>query len=189
LTRKRSAVQDRPSLPSMLRKTEAPRDSPLGPLAFQGGFALHLVSKSLAGTFAGTFLESAVGRASLGWASGNYVRSSKSNSATPASRPRRSTPRSPRRRRPGLRTLWRRPFGTRNRIVHLVRVGLDDAPEVPEFRREVLRVLDPLSLEHRVPGQCLAHTIASVTSADVYGRGSNGPPEGLMRVRFPPPAP
>ena len=64
----------------------------------------------------------------------------------PASRPRRSTPRSPRRTRPGLPKLWRRPFGTRNRIVHLVRVGLDDDPEVPEFGREVLRVLDPPSL-------------------------------------------
>jgi hypothetical protein len=47
----------------------------------------------------------------------------------------------------------------------------------------------PLSLAHRVPCHCVAQTIASVTSADLYSRGSNCTPEGPMRVRFPPPAP
>ena len=34
---------------------------------------------------------------------------------------------------------------------NLVRVGLDDDPEVPAFGREVLPVLDPRSPGHRVP--------------------------------------
>ena len=72
--------------------------------------------------------------------------------------------RSPRRTKRGLPMPWRRPFGTRNRIVHLVRVGPAGDPDVPEFRREVLRALDRLSLAHRVPYHCVTHAIASVTS-------------------------
>ena len=56
------------------------------------------------------------------------------------------------------------PTGSRNGRDGLVRVGPGGDLEVPEFRREVLRVVDPLSPDHRVPGHCLAHTIASVTS-------------------------
>jgi len=52
----------------------------------------------------------------------------------------------------------------RNGTAHLVRVGLGGDLEVPEFRREVLRVCDPLPLDYRVPGRCLGLTRVSETS-------------------------
>jgi hypothetical protein len=74
------------------------------------------------GTFAGTFLSLPSARRASGGRAGATWRSPRSSSVTPASR-RRSTRRSPRRTRPGPRTLWRRPTGTRTGTAHLVRVG------------------------------------------------------------------
>lgn len=66
--------------------------------------------------------------------------------AMPVSRPRRSTQRSPRRIRAGLRTLWRRPTETRNGTAQLVRVGPSGDRQVQRHRREMCGFLNRFPL-------------------------------------------
>ncbi len=80
----------------------------------------------------------------------------------------------------------------RNGWAEAVPVGPGGDPEVPEFRREVLRVLNSLSLAPRMPGHCFAHTIACEGSGrsvsrwlDVSTRGTRGgstpsPPASIL---------
>jgi hypothetical protein len=60
----------------------------------------------------------------------------RSSSAMPALGLRRSTPRFPRRTRPGLWTPWRSPTGTRNGTGELVRVGRGRDMQSPVFHSE-----------------------------------------------------